>query len=217
MAPRRVTRTISNASPESQAHHNARSCSRMNVACAGIVLLSIGSATEGRGQPGFYARAGLELAQVQPSRSDLELSADRHPSVAVGRLFREHRAVELRLNRIAAEGTIPSRDGPTTLGVRATIVELGYVHRVRVRRMESRAGAGLLWIPATYSWESDTPAETDRKSLVGVSSSLALGFQLPGSLKAFGRGAYQLVHAKRSPTHIGLNGFRLEGGLEFGR
>ena len=195
-------------------------CTRRNTSMAGILALSVAVAFECRGQSAFYARVGLEVAQVQPPRAEFALSAARHPSLTLGQAFTDRHAIELRLNRITAEGTEPSRPGveaPYTIAVRATAVDLGYIYRKQLGRFEPRMGAGFLWIPVSYSWQSDTPTETARTSLFGIISSFAVAIQLPGPFSAVGRAAYQHAGEARSPTRIGLSGVRLEGGLELGR
>jgi hypothetical protein len=190
---------------------------QLNAAIAGILVLSTAWTTEGRCQSGAYARGGFEVAQIHFPRSQFPLSSANYPSVAFGHVFRGSQAIEARLNRIDARSTEPGREA-YTIEVRATAVELGYLYRQELRGpVEARAGVGLLWIPTTYTWQSDTPAETARASLFGVSPSAGVALRLPGSFRLVGRAAYQLAHEERSPVRVRLNGFRLEGGLEFGR
>jgi len=184
---------------------------------AGILVLSTAWTTEGRCQSGSYARGGFEVAQIHFPRSQFPLSPAKSPSVAFGRVFRGRHAVEARLNRIEARSTESGREA-YTIEVRATAVELGYVYRQELRGpVEPRAGVALVWIPTTYTWQSDTPAETAHAALLGVSPSAGVAFPLPGAFRIVGRASYQLAHEERSPVRVRLSGYRLEGALEFSR
>ncbi len=196
---------------------------RSVTAClAGLALCLIVPLQAAASQSAYYASLALGASQLQPPRGGFSVAPARHPVVELGWLLANQSAVELRVSRIDVETTesaVAGQEAPYTIGMRATFAELAYSYRFPAigGRVQPRTSLGVAWIPLVDRWRSDTPTETARSSVYGITPSVGTAIRLVGPLALSFRASYLYAGDNRSPTHIGVNGFRLEGGAELGR
>lgn len=173
-------------------------------------------------QSHYYVRVGFGPTNVQPPRPEFTIPAVRHSTLTLGDWFRVHHGIEVSVSRMSVQTTEPYTNGmeaPYTVGLRATAIELGYVYRLRALwgRVQPRVGVGGVRIRAVDHWKSDTPTETSRLSVYGITTSVTLAVRVARPVTALLRSSYRRAGGERGPTRIGLDGFRFEGGLELGR
>jgi hypothetical protein len=165
-----------------------------------------------------FAQLSFGATRLQPPGADFTLPLVRHTTFSLGRLLNDRHGIEVRLSRFDIETTQPrepSAESGTTVGIRATSAELGYFYRLSALGIiQPRVGLGIAWIPVRNWWQSDTPRETERRSVYAMTPSLAFDIPLAGPFALELRSGYQLAGQAGSPGRIGLTGFHVAGGVQ---
>jgi hypothetical protein len=163
-------------------------------------------------------------------RTDLDAPSESFPEVGDVRLRWVEAGWVTRLGlSLDARGThfrestrsypapgVPQPEAPTTVGVRATLVEGGIGYRpplLRFGPLRPLVGVGLTWARVVDSWESDTPEERRTTNLAGANASAGVEAGL-GPFALVGRATYRALSEDRRPgLHIGIDRFSWDAGV----
>jgi hypothetical protein len=188
------------------------------VLCAAVLAFTVAPI---HAQSARYLRIALGSAQLEPPSDEFRLSSVRYPSVALGWTSSRGHGVELSVSHLDAETTEPRNplsEGPYTVGIRATTIDVAYSYQLLLwsGRVRPRLGLGVAVMPVVDRWRSDTPTESAGATIYGASASVGLTARVWGAASAIVRAAYQFADdgGDSRIRRVGLAGSRLEAGLE---
>jgi outer membrane protein W len=190
---------------------------------AGIVAIGMTVIPESAGaqESRRYVSVSAQADQLKSPAPEFSVDRAIHPAIAVGYLWKTGHSLEVSASHLEAESTEPRSMGaeaPYTLGVRATPVEIRYQYRrLRNSAVSPLVGVGFLLCSVTDRWSSDTPTESLRSAVWGVTGSAGIAARVAAGASGVVRAGFRRTSdtRARSVRHIGLNGYTMSAGIEF--